>query len=96
MKDMRTIHELLIILRDNANVTKSWFGLKQRIKSGLCNEISMLCDSDVITVVEFYMLNNYLINNKPITGGKYFYWNRYEWKPRLKWLNKHIKLTRDK
>ena len=39
---MRTINELLIILRDNARVKKSWFGLRQRIESGLCYEIGKL------------------------------------------------------
>lgn len=95
MKDIRTIHELLIILRDNAIVTKSWFGLKQRIKSGLCNEITMLCDSTLINVDEYWILKDYIRDNKPIEGEIY-YWTKCEWKPRLKWLNEHIELTCDK
>lgn len=95
MEETRTIHELLIILRDNAKVTKSWFGLKQRIYCGLCWEISELYENGVINIYEFYLLKPYLRENKPIDNDYYpYYWSMGEWKPRLKWLNEHIELTK--
>ena len=99
---MRTINELLIILRDNARVKKSWFGLKQRIDYGLCYEIDYLYenfffDSSKIHIDnrEAMLLLDYLYQNRPdkaITYG--MYWPPYKWKPRLKWLNEQIELTK--
>ena len=95
MEETRTIHELLIILRDNVKVTKSWFGLKQRIEAGLCWEIGELSDNGVIDIYEFHLLKRYLRDNKPIDIDYYpFYWPMGKWKPRLKWLNEHIELTK--
>ena len=87
MEETRTIHELLIILRDNAKVTKSWFGLKQGIEAGLCWEIEELSDNRVINIYEFYLLKRYLRDNKPIDNDYYpYYWFIGECKPRLNWM----------
>ena len=93
MEETRTIHELLIILRDNAKVTKSWFGLNQTIHMGLCNEINELLLDRIINIYEYWTLKHYIRNNKPIDSFA-FYWPMGEWKPRLKWLNEHIELTK--
>ena len=93
MEETRTIHELLIILKDNAKVTKSWFGSKQTIPSGLCLEISELYENGVINIYEYWSLKHYIRENKPIDSNAY-YWSKGKWIPRLKWLNKYIELTK--
>lgn len=94
---MRTMHELLILLRDNIKVTKSWFGLRQRIGRGLCLEIGLLyssCD-DLINNEEYCLLCSYINDNRPFYEKDDSYgWKPTLWKPRLKWLNKHIERTR--
>ena len=93
---MRTIHELLILLRDNIIIHKSWFGLKQRIANGLCLEASWLQHNEgKINYMEYCELVNYITSNRPIYWrSKSYGWKPKLWKPRLKWLNKHIKLTK--
>ena len=92
---MRTINELLIILRDNARVKKSWFGLRQRIESGLCYEIGKLEELGILSIDEWSILRQYIHINAP-DYIKYsgYRWPPYKWKPRLKWLNEQIELTK--
>lgn len=90
-KETRTIHELLIILRNNVKVTKSWFGFKQRIHNGLCWDVVRLYDISIIDQHEKIILIDYI--NKSIDSNSY-YWPMGEWKPRSKWLNEHIELTK--
>lgn len=61
---------------------------------GLCTETDELYFYDIITYYEHTQLYNYIKENKPFLAKlrtDYFYWNEYKKKPRLRWLNKHIK-----
>lgn len=103
LKRMRTINELLIILRDNARVKKSWFGLKHNINSGLCSEIDNLLwnfyfdnTTPHVNSMEALVLRDYLCKNRPNGAAQYsFYWPVGLWEPRLKWLNEQIELTKE-
>ena len=91
---MRTMHELLTILRDNANV----YG-NGEIIAGLCYEVIVLHGKIIISVDERYALNDYIDKNMP-TGirtviGIRYGWRPGEWHPRLAWLNEHIELTKE-
>lgn len=88
----RSIKELLILLRDNARVKKSWFGLRQRIKFGLCREASHLhIDRGLLTWVELNVLWIYIDNNRPTYKPDPIYgWKPKLWRPRKRWLNKQI------
>ena len=87
----RPIKELLIILRDNARVESTWFGLKQRIGRGLCSEIAYLKRYAIITNRESCTLVNYMEDNRPSNTLVFdFWWKVRLWKPRLKWLNEQI------
>ena len=96
LKRMRTINELLIILRDNARVNKSWFGLRQRIEYGLCYEVVTLEELGILSIDEWGILRQHIRINAPdyIKDSRYR-WTPYKWKPRLKWLNKQIELTKE-
>ena len=95
----RPIHELLIIVRDNAKVE---LGL---IEAGLCCEIHNLCARNKISHYEKDMLYAYIEKHMPkyvipSRLRKYedynqwgFGWLPRKWKPRLKWLNIHIERT---
>ena len=92
---MRTINELLIILRDNAKVKKSWFGLRLRINAGLCCEIFKITRSHSISDCEWVILTEYINRYAPPSNSDGFKWPPYKWKPRLKWLNEQIELTKE-
>ena len=91
---MRTINELLIILRDNARVKKSWFGLRLRINAGLCYELSKLVESQCMSSYEWNILVIYFNIYAPPSNSAGYRWPPYKWKPRLKWLNEQIELTK--
>ena len=96
LKRMRTINELLIILRDNARVKKSWFGLRQRIESGLCYEVGKLEELGILSIDEWSILRQHIHINAPdYIKDSGYRWTPYKWKPRLKWLNKQIELTKE-
>ena len=100
---MRPIKELLIIVRDNADV----YLTEERV-SGLCGLIYELCNTNDITHTEYSRLQNYLSANIPTNAKKRrrinfsnhplnkdfdlnaFWWAPYSVAPRLKWLNKQI------
>lgn len=94
---MRTISELLTILRDNAGVYDN------QIYDGLCWEAFELSSSDVISIDERHELHQYIKENMPYYkhidfNGMVFYeygWAPSEWPARLAWLNEHIELTKD-
>jgi len=100
--ETRSIYELLIILRDNAKVTKSYFGLKQRIISGLCNEMLNMSTTGItnkynISHKEYSIFFLYIQINRPKWNmGNAYGWKPTLWRPRLKWLNEHIKLNKPK
>lgn len=102
---MRTIHELLILLRDNTRVDS-----KGKIESGLCNEAAYIYYHEHLIVTDEYnLLINFIelniphftidLKKHPVFEGwgvNGFGWIPKLWEPRLKWLNKHIKLTEPK
>ena len=95
---MRTINELLIILRDNARVKKSWFGLKLRIDCGLCTEALNLVGANFryITWDEYDIIMKHIANYGPtFLPNSGYRWPIGLWKPRLKWLNEQIELTKE-
>ena len=94
--NMRTINELLIILRDNARVKKSWFGLRQRIESGLCYEVGKLEELGILSIDEWSILKKHIHISAPdYIKDSGYRWTPCKWKPRLKWLNKQIELTKE-
>ena len=91
---MRTTHELLILLRDNIKPQTKYLFWK-RINAGLCFEKYQLVEKGLIDDDEYLILSYYLNDNlPPKTYNWFYYWKPKLWKPRLKWLNKHIKLTK--
>lgn len=67
---------------------------------GLCYWAVIMCQTNIITVKEYFDLLDYINNNRPskfssIEAFKYrnrrFYWESGNIKPRIKWLQKHIK-----
>jgi len=89
----RSINQLLIILKNKARLSRKWFFGEPKIYSGLCLEISSLHERHLITSNELDILNDYFRMNTP---GDYtgYVWEPELWKPRLKWLNEHIELTK--
>ena len=85
---MRTIHELLIILRDRSRVIEGKY-----IVFGLCKEVSVLYWDDIIDEDDMVLLQEYFENNMPNPNLNGFSFPRGQWIPRLNWLNKHIELT---
>ena len=88
---MRTIKELLTLLRDKADVTTYCFGLFKKIEWGLCYEVDELYKYDEINIEEYKELRSHIRVYRPL----YFFDNRFgwrpgAWRPRLKWLNKEI------
>ncbi len=80
---MRTIKELLELMRDN----------DQFFVTGLCGWAANLWMDDFITSKEHTLINCYLENNLPPKKPNKFCWRIAGIKPRLKWINKHIKLN---
>lgn len=89
------MHKLLILLRDSH--------IKEPYHQGLCYTASQLYWTGKIKYKEFERLRLYLLDNKPkhrpVTCNKKdwldnYYWTRRYKPPRLRWLNKHIKLTK--
>ena len=83
----RPIKELLIILRDNSQITNN------QIKSGLCWENCYLEANKVISFSEYKELRNFIATNRPKNHdyGNWG-WEKGLWEPRLEWLNFHINL----
>ena len=98
----RTIHELLILLKEEYLKTIEDDGFSRH--GGLCETVIDLCCSGIISADEETLLLDY-INEFPtkraIKKAKklgcnpeyIFYWEEYVPTYRLKWLDKHIKLT---
>lgn len=93
---MRTIHELLVIMRDNGETI---------ITSGLCHLCDQLWMKGYIDVLESNILDEYIKHHKPTKRSKFYneissrtwyYWPIRNWSFRLAWLNYHIKITKNK
>lgn len=92
---MRTISELLTILRDNAGVYDN------QIYDGLCWEVFELFSSNIISSDENNALCDYIDENMPKMINddgliSDYGWPIGEWLPRLEWLNEHIELNKEK
>ena len=80
--------ELLIMLRDRIKE-------KDRLESGLCREISIMCNIDLFTIEDNIELKVYIRNNRPIQGPHFneeyadcdWFWPLFIVEPRLAWLN---------
>lgn len=93
MEKEKTIAQLLQLLLDN----------KEKFSIGLCGFISNLLDKNIISFIEYKILNDYMKENLPISRPYQIYPNSrpvygFCWKPhvftcREKWIIKHIKLN---
>lgn len=81
---MRTIKELLEVLRDNEN-QKYFIG-------GLCGMTTRMEINNIITTDEDENLNAYIKINAPNRLSTSYNWDYGEWEPRLKWINEQIEL----
>lgn len=87
MKTQRTRNtkELLILLRDNMDL----------LTSGMCQLALRLSHKGIMTDNEYEKVRTYLNNHKPknlIPERSLWWWFCGEKEPRLKWLNRHIKI----
>lgn len=91
---MRTTKELLELVKYRFIAAREGERLL-----GLCNVVEQLLAENMINSKEFQYLEYYIKKHRPVNirtlqGGNsdgYFYWNRHKIKPRIKWLNKHIR-----
>ena len=92
---MRTISELLTILRDNVEIDANG-----EIYDGLCYEIVTLHENGKISYLEYSTLRNYVYSNIPVIfkglRRSPYGWPCHKWPPRLAWLNEHIELNKEK
>jgi len=89
---MRNVKELLELMLEN----------KTLFSSGLCNWAHNLYYYNKITLNEYNLLDRYIASNRPkwyssIDACKHkdnlYFWEPKNIEPRLKWINKHIKLN---
>jgi hypothetical protein len=89
---MRSIKELLQVMLDN----------QDDFRIGLCIWANQLCFKRKITYEEYICLKNYIEDNRPSKWSSLnafshrnmaVYWNQSNIKPRIKWIQKHIKLN---
>jgi hypothetical protein len=91
---MRTIKELLEVMLEN----------KDLFNKGLCYWADKLYYRNIITASERSKLKNYIDENRPfmlssistmceIIKHSGYYWKEGDIKPRIKWIQKHIKLN---
>lgn len=92
MDKERNIHELLILLKEEAIFTE-----KNEVFYGLCVDSYGLAGKGIITGHEHVILNLYLEENLPLRKkGSAYCWKQGELKPRIEWLDLHIKSTTPK
>ncbi len=80
---MRTIKELLMLMKSN----------EQLFVTGLCGWSANLYVFELITLQEHTIVNCYLHKNLPPKKSNAFCWKIGSIQPRLKWIEKHIKLN---
>jgi hypothetical protein len=91
---MRTIKELLTILKENIE--------KHGVDTGLCYENCVLYNKGLISFEERTIIKNWIHKHKPLPiinqkswchyQKTNYYWPEGQSKPRIEFLNKHIKL----
>ncbi len=87
---MRTTHELLILLKGS---TKKY--MRDYELWGLCAVVSHLLEYNIITFDEFFVLNDYISQYRPIYKHNLYYgWKEGRVNPRLRWLKKQIRKTK--
>ena len=88
----RSIKELLEVMLNNQNA----------FTGGLCSWAGNILRLRYISAEEFNILDRYITQNRPSIWSSVsafnsrhssYYWRRYDIKPRIKWLKKHIKKT---
>ena len=97
----REINELLIHLREVYLRTRLKDELNHSAFAGLCQIIDIITSDDELTLEEAYILKRYLHQNRPSKpkhpGSSYwengYYWDYCLMRPRIAWLDKHIKKT---
>jgi hypothetical protein len=86
---MRTEKELLKLMLER----------QDQFAKGLCLWVTLLNWSGIITYDECCLLEEYIHNNRPsmfssLSAFKnrrgYYYWNKGDITPRIKWINKQI------
>jgi len=84
---MKTIKELLQLVYDYERKEKC---------TGLCDIVLTIRNKFVITEQEYFKLKEYIKNNKPENASKQYplWFPMFDWKPRNKWLLKHINLNK--
>ena len=82
----RSIHELLIVMRDNFDEYYEW---------GLCVLANNLYAYDIYSYKELCILMRYINENRP-NQERGWSWTIGEKEPRKKWLDEQIKLTNPK
>lgn len=78
--------QLLIIMRDNIHLIGAF---------GLCSLVDTLWRQNTISQNEMLVLEDFLNSNLPdnkCSRNTYYCWPRGAQAPRLKWLNKQIKM----
>ena len=80
---MRSIKELLQLMLDNQHM----------FVFGLCHWVDCLFSNGLIDITEYFRLKYYIQDNRPIGSGFPYYWNIRDIKPRIYWINEHIKLN---
>ena len=86
---MRTINELLVLLLGEIEKEKEISKY-----SGLCLIASYMVINEIITPDEEYMIDLYIFKNKPAANIDGYGWKPYQWAWRIKWIKKHIELTK--
>ena len=88
---MKIINELLKLLLYEVKTGN--------LQTGLCSITQTLVFNNVISREEKTILRRYIYHNRPNPNSitiKGYYWIPCQSQPRIKWLNKHIKLTQHK
>ena len=90
MKKERSINELLKLMLDHQECFNSRH-------SGLCYWSRVMGWEGLMSKEELNKIHSYIENNRPknirYIMGFVFYWTPGRLSPRIKWLQKHIKLT---
>lgn len=97
---MRTIKELLIVIRDQAIINLNAEYYMQ--DNGICMMLNNMTGRQEINVTEWNELYDYIHNNRPQKGSKHYiashedlnsyYWPCRDWQSRIDWLNTRIRI----
>jgi len=95
---MKTINQILILAKEELLKSRDTSDPKFSDYTGLCELSTDMYYEDIITDNESALFDSYIDANPSVRGyKKHFYvyfWDPYLIAPRLRWLYKHIKLTK--